>query len=381
MPSSLDGVTVSPAAQCDKDTQGECKETADCIKDQRGTAETVQCVTSEAGGTCQCIDNSKDGGDRNCAVGGVCMKETCADGARELETQIDELRARQQALKGDSEGDMDEENAAPTDPAAKKKALDEVVDTMAARMKQAPTFENLKDDLEGNAQTLAEVANSSLEFQPSLRSLLRELGPVRLETAVQDMTRGVHAVLQANKSLQPGSIAMMTSSDSKLLDGLDAGIDKALVPIVSLRKVLKSIKGNAALLRGKVEEWAETQPDEPQDNPWRDGLLPSEEAPKPSTAQDEAQNKAAGDLAQTEEEMVKETEAAQEQQAEAVAEQQGAEQQLAAGEKALKKATLPEIQAWAALLHQIVAIHRGPPLPHVRASRLRCRRATATNFL
>ena len=74
-------------------------------------------------------------------------------------------------------------------------------------------------------------------------------GPVRLESAVQDMTRGVHSVLQFNKSLQPGAIAMMTTSDAKLLNGMDDAVDKALWPIVSLRKVLKSIRGNVARRR------------------------------------------------------------------------------------------------------------------------------------
>jgi len=87
--------------------------------------------------------------------------------------------------------------------------------------------------------------------------------------AAEDMTRGVNAIQLEEKNLQPGSIALMTTSDVKMLDGADTALDKALVPIVSLRKVLKSIKGNAALLRGKAEEWAEIQGDEPQDNPHR----------------------------------------------------------------------------------------------------------------
>jgi len=61
----------------------------------------------------------------------------------------------------------------------------------AARTSQAPTYDDLKNELEGNAETLAEAASSSLEFQPSLRSLLRELGPVRLESAVQAISTSV----------------------------------------------------------------------------------------------------------------------------------------------------------------------------------------------
>jgi len=228
------------------------------------------------------------------------MPETCAEGAAELETRIDELSQQAADLKarsGDSVEGGGEDEVVPSPISPERRAeLNSVEASMAARVKQAPTFADLKQELEGNAETLAETASTSLEFQPSLRSLLRELGPVRLEKSVQDMTRGVHAVLQAEKNMQPGAIAMMTTSDAKLLDGMDTAIDKALLPIVQLRKVLKSIKGNAGLLRGKVADWADTQSDEPQDNPWRDGSLPSEEAPIIPTKQEDLAKKIRGDL-------------------------------------------------------------------------------------
>jgi len=44
--------------------------------------------------------------------------------------------------------------------------------------------------------------------------------------AAEDMTRGVNAILLEEKNLLPGSIALMTTSDVKMLDGADTALDK-----------------------------------------------------------------------------------------------------------------------------------------------------------
>jgi len=293
---SRHALPTSLTQDCLKDTLMTCKNTEQCVEEKHGEAGSVICTDGK------CLCNDSDSG-KFCAVGGVCMKEQCAAGAQELELQIDDLQNRADALK-DANGDAvntesGDQDAAVPHPISRERRveLNNVMAQMAKRTQQAPTFEDLKNELEGNAETLAETASTSLEFQPSVRSLLREMGPVRLESAVQDMTRGVHSVLQFNKSMQPGAIAMMTTSDAKLLNGMDDAVDKALWPIVSLRKVLKSIKGNASLLRGHSDAWAMNQSEEAQDNPGRDVSLPSEEEPKPTSPKQDLEQQIEKDLA------------------------------------------------------------------------------------
>lgn len=278
-----------------KDTGAPCTSSEQCVTEKHGTAESVQCVKQLDGNSrCECMKGYS-------TVGGVCMPQSCAGGAQELEDRIDNLAKQAAALRarsGDAaEGAGGEDDIVPTPISAERRAeLNQVESSMEKRIKQEATFEELREQLDGDAETLAETASSAIEFQPSLRSLLREMGPARLENAVQDMTRGVHSVLKADKALQQGSLAMLTTSDIKSLDGTDTAIDKALVPLVQLRKVLKSIKGNAGLLRGRVEDWADTQFDEPQDNPYRDGVLPSEENPIVPTAHQDLSKKLSQDV-------------------------------------------------------------------------------------
>jgi len=274
----------------DPDAGKKCETAQDCadgVIAAPDNPQAVQCVN----GKCLCAvadppDPSKD----FCAVGGVCMKKECATGAQELKDKLDEMQTKIAKLK-ELNGDDPEadEDALASSPLGKKKQkeLQSVEQDMASRLSAAPTFEQLENMLENKAEDLAETATTGLEFQPSLRSMLREMGPVRLEAAVQDVSRGSQAILQANNRLQPGSIAMMTTSDVKLLDGVDDAISKALRPLVSLRKVLKSIRGNSALLMGHPGDWAMSQDEEPQDDSGRSGTVPSDETPaKPPHSDD-----------------------------------------------------------------------------------------------
>lgn len=211
------------------------------------------------------------------------MKQHCAETGKEMTDQIDGLQKKAEELRAAS-GEGEDADVLTPISSERKRDTQKVMSEMAARVGQAPTFEDLKKELEGKAETLADTASTNVEFQPSLRTLVREIGSSRLETAVQDMTRGVHAILKANKNLQKGSIALMTTSDVGLLDGVDDAVNKALWPLVALRKILKSIKGNAALLRGRDAEWAGSQLDEPNDDPARAVFIPSEELPIEETA-------------------------------------------------------------------------------------------------
>lgn len=223
------------------------------------------------------------------------MNEHCAETGKEIQAEIDTLQTKADELRAAS-GDGEDTDVLTPISSERKAEMQKVMSEMAARVSQAPTFEDLKKELEGKSETLADTAATNIEFQPSLRTLIREMGTSRLETGVQDMTRGVHAVLKANKSLQKGSIPLMTTSDIGLLDGVDEAVNKALWPLVALRKVLKSIKGNAALLRGRDAEWAGAQLDEPNDDPARSVFVPSEELPIEETAA-EHMDKAVADVA------------------------------------------------------------------------------------
>lgn len=223
------------------------------------------------------------------------MSEDCAkNGGEQLDAELSAVEDQAEELRsatGQEERDLEDDVVSTPISQKRREALGELVAKMAKRTQEAPTVEDLRNELEGNSQTLADTATTSIEFQPSLRSLVREMGPFRLEAAVKDTTRGVGAIVNASNAMQPGSISMMTTSDVRLLDGMDAGINKALWPLVGLRKVLKSIRGNAALLRGRIDDWGETQPTEPQDIPGPTNALPSEEDPIPkSKAAEEAEH-------------------------------------------------------------------------------------------
>jgi len=201
--------------------------------------------------------------------------------------------------------------------------------------------------------------------------------------AAEDMTRGVNAILLEEKNLQPGSIALMTTSDVKMLDGADTALDKALVPIVSLRKALKSIKGNAALLRGKAEEWAEIQGDEPQDNPHRIEHLSEQTVIQPSKKDAlesgiptdfEAALKAKEHAALKTNMLVEEVKPEHDEGPSAM--HSGAAN---LGGAPTAVASIPGDQAMAALLYHIVNLQRASPFSHVRASRNE-RRIAAADF-
>jgi len=189
-------------------------------------------------GKCVCAENST-------FVGGTCVLNSntglltyMQKASAELDKLNDQIEVQKAANGGDVDGNED-----ATAPISSVRALDlqTTMAQMKKRVEQAPKFEDLKRELEGNAATLADTAATSVEFQPSIRSLIREMGPARLEHAVQDMTRGVHAVLNTNKNLQKASVALMTTTDAQLLDGVEESINKALWPLVALRKNLKSI--------------------------------------------------------------------------------------------------------------------------------------------
>lgn len=237
-------------------------------------------------GKCVCAENAT-------FVGGTCVLNSntgLLTYMQKASAELDKLNETIEVQKAANGGDVDGSEDA-TAPISSVRALDlqTTMAQMKKRVEQAPKFEDLKRELEGNAATLADTAATSVEFQPSIRSLIREMGPARLEHAVQDMTRGVHGVLNTNKNLQKASVALMTTTDAQLLDGVEESINKALWPLVALRKNLKSIMGNAALLRGRDPEWAQAQQEEPNDDPARYVPIPSDELPIEKDAEETAQ--------------------------------------------------------------------------------------------
>jgi len=193
----------------------------------------------------------------------------CTTVAEELAAEIEQKSAAVEAEAGDDSSII---SSTPQQKAESERELNKIRE----RAGDSADDKWLKIQLESNSQALADTATTSLEYQPTERTLEREMGADRLGAAVEEATRGANYVINATNTLPSGALAQMTTSDTKLFSQVGDAIDFAESSTIALRKMLKSIKGNSCLLVGDEECWAASQVKEPWEDIDRDMAIPED---------------------------------------------------------------------------------------------------------